>query len=251
MTSVRHYLTLAIFLGLTVSHQMAFAGYFGATQSFNSSASFNQQENGLQINFGSDINSWLDLEWSFVDYGDSIYDDPQFVLGDNEDEADVDRFTNFLYGSQYVNEETAEFSGLSGLRARGVSAGLKFKKQVASWFDLYARVSLMAWEAQSIPLSIYAPRDAFDEDGNALLDPNNTSEAANLNPCGTLDFCRIENTDEPVHTWAVDFWYGYGATIKPFSWLALRAEYSVVTLNAINFPKSKLESLSAGIEIYY
>jgi len=251
MNPARQYFTLALFTALTAISQSSLAGYLGVTQSSNNSVNFHQQENGYQINFGSDVNSWLDLEWSLVDYGNSIYNDPTFVLGDPEDEDDVDRYTGILYGSQYVNDETAQFSGLTSLRNRGISAGLKFKKQVASWLDLYARVSLMAWEAESIPLNLYAPRDAYDEDGNALLDPDNTSEAANLNPCGTLDFCRIEDTGNPVHTWAVDFWYGYGATIKPFSWLALRAEYSVITLNAINFPKSKLESFTAGFEIYY
>lgn len=246
MTSPRLLLSKVLLLSMLFA-PTAMAGYLGAFESLNKSASFNHQENGIQVTFGSDTEDWLDLEWSFVDYGYSSYDDPTFRLADPSDPDDFDRFEGFLYGNQIVNEETAEFSGIAKLRARGVSAGLKFKKNLTSWLDLYARVSLMAWEAESISLSIYEAREGFDSDGNSA----DEEFADNINPCGTLDFCRIEDPENPVHTWGVDFWYGYGATIKPFNWLAFRAEYSVITLNAVNFPNAKLESFMAGLEFYY
>lgn len=238
------------FLLLNMS-QACFAGYFGASEGSNTSISFDKQERGLRVDFGSDATPWLDLEWSYIDYGYSSYNDPTFTLGDPEDDDDFDRYEHFKYGSQYVTEEDAEFSGIGSIRVRGISAGLKFKKDLATWLDVYARVSLMAWESQHTQLNIYSPRNPYDSDGNQIMDPVNLSNADNLNPCGTLDFCRIEDTENPVHTWAVDFWYGYGAIFKPFSWLALRAEYSIITLNAINFPQAKLETVSAGLEIHY
>jgi len=242
---------LLTLISLLFLSQTPLAGYLGTSASINASANIDKQDNGFRINFGSDTTSWLDLEWSYVDYGQSSFNDPEFSLADEDNPDDVDQFKNFHFGSQYVNDETAEFSGLAHMHTRGLSAGLKFKKNLTNWLDIYARASLMAWETTSIPVSIYAPRAAHDEDGNPLTDSDNSEAAANLNPCGTLNFCRIEDTGNPVQTWAVDFWYGYGTTIKPFDWLAIRAEYSVITLNAVDFPNATLESFSAGLEIYY
>lgn len=226
------------------------AGYFGASQSFNTTASFDQQDDGFRVDFGSNATDWLDLEWSYIDYGNSAYDDPNFVLGDPDDEDDEDRFENTGYGTQRVNEQTASYSGISYLRAQGIGAGLKFKKQVNNWMQLYGRISFLAWQADSTNVTIFAPRPAYDSDGNALADPNDVTNANNLNDCGTLSYCRIESS-EKEQTWAVDFWYGYGALFKPFSWLAIRTEYSIVTLNAVEFPKGTLEGFSAGLEIHF
>lgn len=250
MICAPHRLTFVLSF-LVMLPPLSHGGYFGASESMNTSASFDQQDNGFRVNFGTSATSWLDLEWSYMDFGYSRYNDPEFVLGDTEDDNDVDRYENILFGSQIVNDEKAEFSGISKLRTRGLSAGLKFNKPINSWMNLYARASLMAWEAESIALNIYAPRKAFDEDGTEITDISDASLAANLNPCSSLDFCRIEDTANPTQTWAVDFWYGYGFTIKPFDWLAIRAEYANITLNAIEFPKAKLESFSAGLEIHY
>lgn len=229
---------------------LSHAGYFGASQSFNTTASFDNQEDGFRVDFGSQATSWLDLEWSYIDYGESGYDDPNFVLGDPDDEDDNDRFENTGFGEQRVNEQTASYTGISYLRTQGIAAGLKFKKQVNNWMQVYGRVSFLAWQADSTEVAIFAPRPAFDSDGNALADPNDVDNASNLNGCERLTYCRQES-DEVKHTWAVDFWYGYGALFKPFNWLAIRTEYSIVTLNAVEFPKGTLEGFSAGLEIHF
>jgi opacity protein-like surface antigen len=232
-----------------ISHS-AHAGYFGAAHSFNSSATFDEQDDGFRVDFGSNATPWLDLEWSYIDYGESRYNDPSFTEGDIDDNDDNGSFENIGYGEQSVNEKVARFDGLASVRTQGISAGLKFKKSVNDWMQVYARASFMAWQAESISMTIFAQRPAFDSDGNELPE-NSTETPNNLNDCNTTTYCRIEDTDNPKSTWAVDFWYGYGAIFKPFSWLAIRTEYSILTLNAEAFPRGKLESFSTGLEIHF
>lgn len=241
---------LLLFIGLLFISLTGHAGYFGAAQNFNSSATFDEQDDGFRIDFGSNVTPWLDLEWSYIDYGYSRFNDPDFVLGDVDDEDDKDRFENIGYGDDSVNEQVARFEGLTNLRTQGVAAGLKFKKSVNKWVQIYARASFLAWHSESINVTIFAPRPGFDSDGNELPE-GSTDTPTNLNTCGTVSYCRIEDTNNSKNTWAVDFWYGYGAIIKPYSWLALRAEYSIVTLNAVEFPKGKLEGFSTGLEIHF
>lgn len=251
MDAIHTYRSLFFALISILFTSTATAGYFGASQSFNKTATFDTQEDGLRVDFGSDVTPWLDLEWSYIDYGHSTFDDPTFNPGDDTDDDDNERYENIGFGNQRVNEQTAEFTGITNLRTQGIAAGLKFKKSVNNWLQLYARVSFMAWYVESTNVSIYQPRDPYDAEGNQITNPDDFSNADNLNGCGHLDFCRIEDTDNPNTNWAVDFWYGYGAIIKPYSWLAIRTEYSIVTLNAVDFPKSTLEGFSAGLEIFY
>lgn len=226
------------------------AGYFGASHSIHSSASFDEQDDGFRVDFGSKVTPWLDLEWSYIDYGYSRYNEPNFVEGDPDDADDNGYFDNTGYGNQTINEQRARFDGIANIRTQGIAAGLKFKKSINNWMQVYARVSFMAWESKSINMTVFAPRPAFDSDGNEL-DPNSTETPSNLNDCGTLDYCLIKDDNNPESTWAVDFWYGYGAIFKPFDWLAVRTEYSIVTLNAEAFPRAKLETLSTGLEIHF
>ena len=239
-----------VFISCTFLSYNTHAGYFGAAHSFNSSASFDQQDDGFRVDFGSHVTPWLDLEWSYIDYGYSRYDDPTFKEGEPDDVDDNGRFENTGYGEQSVNEQVARFEGLANIRTQGLAAGLKFKKSVNNWMQVYAKVSFMAWQSESISMTVFAPRPAFDSDGNELPD-GSTDTPINLNDCGTLEFCRVEDSNNPKTTWAVDFWYGYGAIFKPFDWLALRTEYSIVTLNAEAFPRGKLEAFSTGLEIHF
>ncbi|MGR6874269.1 hypothetical protein ACU6U9_18620 [Pseudomonas sp. HK3] len=241
---------LLLFIGLFFISLASQAGYFGVAQNFNSSATFNDQDDGFRVDSGSNVTPWLDLEWSYIDYGTSRFDDPNFVLGDDDDEDDKDRFENIGYGEDSVNEQTARFKGLSSIRTQGVSAGLKFKKSVNNWMQIYARASFLAWHSKNTNVTIFAPRPGFDSDGNELPD-GSTDTPNNLNDCGTITYCRIEDSKSPKDKWAVDFWYGYGAIFKPYNWLAIRAEYSIVTLNAVEFPKGKLEGFSTGFEIHF
>ena len=242
-----HVLTL---IGLTLLSVSSHAGYFGAAQTFNSSATFDQQDDGFRVDFGSNVTPWLDLEWSYIDYGNSEFDDPNFVEGKADDEDDNGKFEDIGFGDTSVNEQRARFDGLARVNTQGISAGLKFKKTVNNWAQIYARVSFLAWKSDSVSVTVFAPRPGFDSDGNELPE-GSTETPSNLNECGTLEYCRIEGSDNPNTTWAVDFWYGYGAIFKPLSWLAIRTEYSIVTLNAESFPKGKLEGISTGIEIHF
>lgn len=169
-----------VFISGTLFSFHVHAGYFGAAHNINTSASFDQQDDGFRVDFGSNVTPWLDLEWSYIDYGYSRYDDPTFKEGDPDDIDDNGSFENTGYGEQSVNEQVARFEGLANIRTQGLSAGLKFKKSVNDWMQVYARVSFMAWQAESISMTIFAPRPAFDADGNELP-ADSTDTPNNLN----------------------------------------------------------------------
>lgn len=235
---------LFLFSIFTLLSFNSFAGYFGGGVSHTKSESFDTQYNGIRVDFGANVNSFLDLEWNYIDFGKSSYDDPSYTAGNttNTDTTDDDPdFTNTGFGI----ESNSRFFGLKDIRTQGLAGGLKFKKSINTWIQVFARASLLAWEAKTTQFSLYAPVEPEDDTGN----PVSEALATNASPCG-FDLCRTNDEDGKAH-WAVDFWYGYGVLIKPVSWLALRAEYSFTTLDAVDFPRGKMEGLNSSLEIHF
>ncbi len=246
---MRHFFIFFIPILLSISAHGS--GYLGAGHSLNSSVTFDEQNNGLRIDWGTSATSNLDLEWSYVDFGESSYNHPTYVSAadaanepDNDD--DTARYDNLGFGSVSRSGDEVTYRGIDNLHTQGLSAGLKFKINANSWLQLYARASLLVWQATTETIELSAERVAVieteDGDGNPI-DPITT----NLNDCGNLTECQQEG--KTVN--AVDFWYGYGFIAKPLDWLAIRAEYSTVTLNAVDFPKSTLEGLNTSLEIHF
>lgn len=229
-------------------------GYIGFGQSINSSVNYDKQNNGLRIDLGATANDSLDLEWSFLDFGVSDYNDPAVIpadLTDADDSNDLDYYDNSGFGK--TSRSAGSYIGFSQTHTYGISAGLKFKKPVNEWLKVFARASFLAWQSNPTHLELYLPRDPVNAQGNPFIDDpaDDTDSPANLNPCGTNTFCRIEDDKLAKTFWAVDFWYGYGLIIQPLAWLAIKAEYSTTTLNAFDFPKSKIEGFTTSLEIHY
>jgi hypothetical protein len=233
------------FFVLLILSAPSFAGFIGVAKSFNSSKSFDQQEDGMRLDFGSHANSVLDLEFTIVDFGKSSYDDPIYigpVLGESDD---FGSFKQQGYGTTAVSNGGLQYSGTSSIQTKGIGSGLKLKKSINSWLQIYARASFLLWQADSQTFQYYGIRIPEDSSGNLTTD----ALAVNQNPCGTLSTCRRDG--EKLKSQAVDFWYGYGLIGKPFSWLAIRTEYSITTLNAVDFPKAVLESVTLSLEAHF
>jgi len=239
---ILRFIQFGVFIALT--HQ-AQAGFFGGGVSSNTSKTFDHQQDGFRVNFGSHINSALDLEFNYVEFGNSSFDDPSHVPPDLDDVDDIGTFENIGFGGISSSEGGLKYTGIESLDTFGISAGLKLKKNVKSWLQVYARASFLAWESQVEQFELYSEREPLDDDG----DSTSADNATNQTPCGSLAECRWKIEDKKVQ--ALDFWYGYGFIIKPASWIAIRTEYSTITLNAVDFPKSVLEGLSANLEIHF
>ena len=239
---------LFLFSIFTLLSLNSYAGYFGGGISHTKSESFDTQYNGIRVDFGANVNSFLDLEWNYIDFGKSFYDDPTYEEGDTSDSDtsnDDGRFINKGFGKS----GSTSYVGLSDLHTQGLAGGLKFKKNVNDWVQVFARVSLLAWESKTNQFEMHIAEAPEDAVGN-IISGADTSAAVNRNSCGHFEFCRSENEAGEPH-WAVDFWYGYGLLVKPVSWLALRAEYSFTTLDAVDFPRGKMEGLNSTLEIHF
>ena len=244
--SKRNLVSSLLFLTMSTP---SMAGYLGGGAAFNVSKTFDEQETGFRVDFGANINDSLDLEWNYVDFGGSYYNDPTPVAGITDDvdtDNDNDSFTNTGYGSVSVRDGGAEYHGISEIKTQGLGAGFKFKLPANDWLTLYARASFLAWKADTQLINVYTERDPLDGNGNPIDEAN----AVNQNPCNdSLAFCS-EIVEGKTH-WAVDFWYGYGFLMQPFSWMAIRTEYSITTLNAVNFPKSVIEGVTTSLEVHF
>ncbi len=246
---MRHYLAfLILFLICLPSHSQ---GYIGAGHSTNSSVTFDKQSDGLRIDWGTKASSNIDLEWSYIDFGESAFNEPNYISTvESERDDGLDTYENLGFGGLSRSDDHITYNGIESLHAQGLSAGLKFKLNANNWLQLYARASLLIWQATSQTIELSEGREevyaTVDADGVALPS-GDTSIITNQNSCGTLKRCVQEGNKFE----AVDFWYGYGFIAKPLDWLAVRAEYSTVTLNAINFPKGKLEGVNASLEIHF
>ncbi len=238
---------ISIFL---VSPCFAEGGYIGGGQSINSSVTFDKQGNGFRIDWGTKATSGIDLEWNYVDFGTSSYDDPTpkyDIVAEAHENTVIADFDNTRFGT--VSRTNGSYVGISSIHTQGLSAGLKFKLQSNNWLQLFARASFLAWQANTTDVSIYANRAARDAEGNLIAEGDTTSEIKNYNPCNQLGACTRLSTGKTFY--AVNFWYGYGVIIKPYSWMALRMEYSNTTLSAKEFPEAKLDQFNTSLELHF
>ena len=236
---------LITFTALIAISGFAHAGFFGGGVSSNSSKSFDHRTDGFRVNFGSHINSALDLEFNYVEFGTSSYDDPEILPPETDALDDNGSFENIGFGSVSRSSGGLKYTGIDSIDTFGVSGGLKIKKDINNWLQVFARASFLAWESTTEDFELYGTRKPENDEGDSVTEAN----ATNQTPCGTLGTCR-QSLGSKKHQ-ALDFWYGYGIIMKPTSWIAIRAEYSIVTLNAVDFPKSVLEGLSTSLEIHF
>jgi opacity protein-like surface antigen len=238
-------LRLFNFITLLFISSSSFAGFIGGGVSFNSSKTFDKQKDGFRLDFGSHANSVVDLEFTLVDFGESSFNDPTFVEAQTPLDTDLGSFENIGFGSVSSSDGGLTFTGIKSLNTFGIGTGLKLRKSVNTWLQVYAKASFLAWESTAEMFKIYSPRPPQNSEGNVVA----LGVATNQNPCGTFTECR-QPSQEIKHQ-AVDFWYGYGFIIKPLSWLAIRTEYSITTLNAVDFPKSVIEGVTASLEVHF
>jgi hypothetical protein len=238
-------LRLFNFITLLFISSSSFAGFIGGGVSFNSSKTFDKQKDGFRLDFGSHASSVVDLEFSLVDFGESSFKDPTYAEAETTVDTDLGSFENTGFGSVSSSDGGLTYSGISQLNTVGIGAGLKLKNNMNNWFQVYARVSFLAWESITENIQVYGTRNPESAQGDLVIADN----AVNQNPCGHLSVC-IQYSGESKHQ-AVDFWYGAGFIMKPLSWLAIRTEYSIITLNAVDFPKSVIEGVSASLEVHF
>jgi opacity protein-like surface antigen len=234
----------------TASH----AGFIGGGHLFTDTETFDMQEEGARVDFGTNINSGLDLEWGYVEFGKSTFNRPDYKEGNTVDfdsNNDDESFKNIGFGriTSSSSEGGKTYRGINSILTNGLSAGFKLNLRANDWLTLYGRASFLAWKAETTLIEMYAERNPLNDSGDTVA----PEDATNLNPCGTLggEGQRCEIVSDGKDHWAVDFWYGYGVLLQPYSWMAIRTEYSIVTLNAVDFPKSVLEGFSTSLEVHF
>ena len=242
-----------LLLAMTLSMFTATAtagGYLGLGSSFNNSNDFDHENDGLRIDWGATTHPNLDLEWNYVDFGESLYNDPTFVAGittDDDEDNDLADFTDTRFGT--VSRSAGRYIGFSKVHVEGIATGLKWHGGLTKKVRVFARTSLLAWKGETTDLEIYGPREALDSDGDPLPDGADPATASNKNPCGNLNYCRIEREGKTY--WAVNYWMGAGFSYQPLKWLVLRAESAITTLKATGFPQVTYESIGATMEVHF
>lgn len=223
--------------------------YVGLGTSLNNTNDLDHENDGIRLDWGAKVHPNLDLEWNLVDLGESSYNDPTFVAGNTDDtDEDNDRHTFKNTGFGEVNSSAGSYTGISKIHVKGLGVGLKWHGAYTSWLDIYARGSMLAWQGDTNSIEVYGEREALDSNGDPL--PDGSSETpANLNPCGHLNYCRIEETGKKY--WAVNYWFGAGFVFSPLDWLKLRTEASSVILKAEGFPQVQYESIGATVEVHF
>lgn len=243
-------LLLALALSALASTTFAGGGYLGLGTSLNNSNDFDHEDDGLRVDWGAKIHPNLYLEWNYVDFGKSIYNDPTFVPG-NEDDDDEDNdladFTGTRFGE--VNRGQGRYTGFSDVHVKGIATGLKWHGGMTESVRVFLRTSLLAWQGSSTEITIEGPRVPSDADGDPLPDGADPSTAENQNSCGNFSYCRIEKEGKTY--WAVNYWMGAGFSYQPLSWLQFRAEASTITVKAEGFPQATYESIGATMELHF
>lgn len=240
---------MALALNLLVSTAYA-SGYIGFGTSLNNTNDFDHEDDGPRVDWGAKIHPNLYLEWNYVDFGESLYNDPTFVPGNTEDDDednDLPNFNETRFGT--VNRGRGSYSGISDVHVKGIATGLKWHGGLTDDIRVFLRTSMLAWQGTSNEVDIYGPDVPKDSEGEPLPDGADPSTANNQNPCGNFSYCRIEKTGKTY--WAVNYWMGAGFNYAPLPWLQFRGEVSTITVKAQGFPQATYESIGMTMELHF
>ncbi len=236
-SSIRHYLSKlpAALLALILSNSALATegGFIGAYTGISSSLDADKTSSTFKILTGAHITSRLSLEFGYVNFGSTNYNDPTATnTGNNSSNIS---FKNASYGTiiygqlgeattvatgpdTYDNKGSSSFTGMSEFEPEGALINLRYRFPIIDSVDFFVKTGLFAWWADYTTIKITASQN----------DP----------------IVRAE--EKSSQTSAVNAISGGGFIYRPIPQLSLRAELESTAIGSAEMPRTRLQNISIG-----
>jgi len=223
-----------IALSLSASSLAADGGFLGAYVGSSSSLDADNTSTSFKILTGARITSRIHLEFGYINFGSTSYNDPTPENVNNNDRNisfDNANHGSISYGQLgdsstdanngriiYTNKGSSSFTGMSEFKPEGALINLRYLFPIVNNFDFFVKTGFFAWVADYKTIKITA-----DKDGN------------------------ITRTDEKdSQTSAVNAISGGGFIYTPIPQLSLRAELESTAIGSGDMPRTRLQNISFG-----
>lgn len=213
------------------------SGFIGAYAGVASSLDADNTSNTFKILTGADVTSRLTLEFGYVNYGTTSYDDPTAInLGNNKahinfDNADHGSISIGQLGDATVVEGEAntydskgesEFTGMSEFTPEGGLINLRYRFPMGDQFDFFLKTGFFAWVADYKSIKITAVQNATAQQ-------------------------LLPETEKVSQTSGVNTISGAGFIYRPIPQFSIRTELESTAISSAEMPRTRLQNISLGL----
>jgi OmpA-like transmembrane domain len=229
----------AVIIALTMSCSVVASegGFIGVYGGGSSSLDADSTGSTFKILTGAHITSRLTLEFGYVNFGATSYDDPSAINLDNNNQNIS--FNNAEHGSitfgqlgdativdggknTYDAKGSAEFNGISEFTPEGALINFRYRFPMLDTLDFFVKTGFFAWVADYKTIKITAEQNAT---------------AADLTP-------SIEKSSQTSGVNAIS---GAGFIYRPIPQLSLRTELESTAISSAEMPRTRLQNIAFGI----
>ncbi len=228
----------ATLLALTLSSSLYAMedGFIGTYAGISSSLDADSTSNTFKVLTGAHVTSRITLEFGYVNYGATAYDDPRAInLGDNKanisfDDAAHGRIRLGQLGEPtevqggrdtYDNKGDSEFVGISEFDPEGALINLRYRFPITDEFDFFVKSGFFAWVADYKSIKLVASQD---NGGTTTKTDEKSSQASGVNTIS-----------------------GAGFIYRPIPQISLRTEIESTAISSGDMPRTRLQNISFGI----
>ena len=225
--------TVLFALTLSASSFATEGGFLGIHTGVSSSLDADKTSSSFKILTGAHITSRISLEFGYVNFGKTSYNDPTAT---NTDGCNcVISFKDAAHGSvsngqlgeatpdangknEYLNKGSSSFTGMSEFTPEGALINFRYRFPISDNFDFFLKTGFFAWVADYQTIKITA------EQGGAIT--------------------RIDEKES--QTSAVNAISGGGFIYSPMPQISLRAELESTAISSGDMPRTRLQNISFG-----
>lgn len=204
--------------------------YAGSTSSFDADST----STSFKILTGAHVTSRITLEFGYLNFGKTSYDDPSAINTDNS-KANIS-FTDAAHGSvspgqlgdptvvdggkdTYDNKGNGEFNGISEFNPEGALINLRYRFPLTDEFDFFVKTGFFAWAADYQNIKIIA-----EQGGNTTRTETKSSQTSGANTIS-----------------------GAGFIYRPIPQLSIRTELESTAISSAEMPRTRLQNITLGI----
>ncbi|MFT7261365.1 MAG: hypothetical protein ACI9MS_003239 [Glaciecola sp.] len=225
--------TALLALTLSTSVFATEGGFLGVYTGVSSSLDADKTSSTFKILVGAHVTSRISLEFGYVNFGATRYDDPTAI---NTDDSDlIISFEDADHGSisagqlgvatvvaggrdTYDNKGASSFSGVNEFTPEGALVNLRYRFPILDNLNFFVKTGFFAWAADYKTTKITADKDGVITQIN----------------------------EEDSQTSAVNAISGGGFIYSPIPELSFRAELETTAISSGVMPRTRLQNISIG-----
>lgn len=208
-------------------------GFIGAYAGVTSSLDADKTSTSFKILTGAHVTSRISLEFGYVNFGNTRFNDPKAINVDNSKKSIS--FSDAAHGdlslgqigdptpdangkNTYPNKDSSSFTGMSEFAPEGALINLRYRLPLLDGFDFFLKTGFFAWAADYKTIKITANKDG--------------------------DITRIVEKESQAS--AVNTISGGGFIYSPIPQLSFRAELETTAISSTEMPRTRLQNISFG-----